>query len=422
MKVLEAVCATSSEVKRKQIRFDESTGLIVEVGELKVPRNQVDYYFDDECLLFAGMGDVHIHAREDVSGKNNYKEDFLSAFAAMKNGGVTHAGDMPNNPIPPVDNATYEAKFHLAKKAHRCLWFYAGIGPNTRPLTYSVPYKVYMGPSIGELFFKDLKTLDETLSHYRGQHVSFHCEDPEILDAHKNAATHSEKRPVEAETVATRDALMLIEKYELKGKLCHYSSDEGLKLIRAARARGVNVSIEVTPQHLYFDLENLESDRMTSFQMNPPIRHQQDREALKAALKNGEIQFLATDHAPHTSEEKAKGTSGLTGLDTYAGFVTWLLSEGFSPELLAKVTAENPGDFHNQFIDSWKKLAADYAAFGSGLGYLKPGFRANFTVLKLRSPETVTVDKLKTKVHHSPFLGVTFPGHLMSLFIEGKKV
>jgi dihydroorotase len=422
LKVLEAICATSTEVKRKQIRFDETTGLIVEVGELKVPKDQVDYYFDDECLLFAGMGDVHIHAREDVSGKNNYKEDFLSAFEAMKNGGVTHAGDMPNNPIPPVDNASYEAKFHLAKKAHRCLWFYAGIGPDTRPLTYKVPYKVYMGPSIGELFFKDLKTLDETLSHYRGQHVSFHCEDPEILEAHKNEATHSEKRPVIAETVATRDALMLIEKYELKGKLCHYSSDEGLKLIREARARGVNVSIEVTPQHLYFDLENLEYDRLISFQMNPPIRHLQDREALKAALKNGEIQFLATDHAPHTLEEKSKGTSGLTGLDTYAGFVTWLLSEGFAPELIAKVTAENPGDFHNQFLESWKKLGPDYAAFGSGLGYLKSGFRANFTVLKLRSPETITTDKLKTKAHHSPFLGVTFPGHLMSLFIGGRKV
>ena len=422
MKILEAICATSTEVKRKQISFDESTGLILEAGQLKVPKDQVDYYFEDDCLLYAGMGDVHIHAREDVSGKNNYKEDFLSAFEAMKNGGVTHAGDMPNNPIPPVDNATYEAKFHLAKKAHRCLWFYAGIGPNTRPLTYKVPYKVYMGPSVGQLFFKDLKTLDETLSHYRGQHVSFHCEDPEILEACKNEATHSEKRPVIAETVATRDALMLIEKYELKGKLCHYSSDEGLKLIREARARGVNVSIEVTPQHLYFDLENLASDKMTAFQMNPPIRHNQDREALKAALKNGEIQFLATDHAPHTAEEKAQGISGLTGLDTYAGFVTWLLQEGFSPELIAKVTAENPGDFHNQFMESWKKLAPDYAAFGSGLGYLKPGFRANFTILKLRSPETVTPEKLKTKVHHSPFLGVTFPGHLVSLFIGGRKI
>ena len=422
MKVLEAICATSVDVARTQIRFNEESGLIMEVGDLSVPRHKLDYFYDDRFLLFAGMGDVHIHAREDVSGKHTYKEDFLSAFEAMKNGGLTHAGDMPNNPIPPVDNASYESKFFLAQKVHRCIWLYAGIGPNTRPLSYKVPYKVYMGPSIGELYFKDLQTLDETLSHYRGQHVSFHCEDPEVLETHSLAATHHERRPVEAETIATRDALMLIEKYNLIGKLCHYSSHEGLQLIRNARSRGVNVSIEVTPQHLYFDLEHLGESQLKSFQMNPPIRHQHDREALKIALRNGEIQYLATDHAPHTTEEKEKGTSGLTGLDTYAGFVTWLLSEGFSPKLIAKVTAENPGDFHNQFLDSWNLLDQKNTNLGLGIGYLKPGFMANFTILQTNIPNTITVDKLRTKVLHSPFLGVTFPGSLKSLFIKGKEI
>lgn len=419
MKIIDAVCSSSSEVKRMQIRFDEVSGQILETGDLK---EKADFYFDDDCLLFAGMGDVHIHAREDVSGKNMYKEDFLSALAAMKNGGLTHAGDMPNNPIPPVDNKSYEAKFHLGEKACGCLWFYAGIGPGTRPLSYPVPYKVYMGPSVGELFFKDLKTLDETLSHYRGQHVSFHCEDPEILEAKKNLKFHHEQRPVEAEAVATRDALMLIEKYQLKGKLCHYSSDEGLKLIRQARSRGVNVSIEVTPQHLFFDIEELEPSKYKAFQMNPPIRYKKDKEALKAALKNDEIQFLATDHAPHTLEEKTIGHSGLTGLDTYAGFVCWLLNEGFAPQLVAKFTAENPGDFHNQFLDSWKKLSKNYDNYGLGLGYLKKGYRANFTVLNLKAKTTVTSDSLKTKVKHNPFIGITFPGRLQSLFIGGVKV
>ena len=422
MKVIDAICVNSLEVKRKQIRFDESSGLILEVGQLGVSTEDVDFYFDDDCLLFAGMGDVHIHAREDVSGKNNYKEDFLSAFEAMKNGGVTHAGDMPNNPIPPVDDSTYQGKFHLASKLHGCLWLYAGIGPQTRPLSYPVPYKVYMGPSIGELYFKDLNTLDETLAFYQGQSVSFHCEDPEILEANKDKTAHHEKRPVQAETVATRDALMLIEKYKLKGKLCHYSSNEGLNLIRAARNRGVTVSIEVTPQHLYFDLEHLDESVLKSFQMNPPIRHEQDKNALLEALKNGEIQYLATDHAPHTIEEKEKGTSGLTGLDTYAGFVTWLLHNGVSPEIIAKVTAENPGDFHNQFLPSWKKLSKNYDGYGKGLGYLEDGFRANFTILNLYRSSTVSTSQLKTKVKHNPFVGVTLPGQLECLFIGGKRV
>jgi dihydroorotase len=115
MKVLEATCATSEFVKRMQIRFDEVSGLITEVGDLKVLRKNLDDFYDDDCLLFAGMGDVHIHAREDVSGKNNYKEDFISAFSAMKNGGLTHAGDMPNNPIPPVDDDSYFQKFKLGE-------------------------------------------------------------------------------------------------------------------------------------------------------------------------------------------------------------------------------------------------------------------------------------------------------------------
>lgn len=418
MKIIDAITATSQGVKRQQIRFDETTGLIVAVGDFK---EKADYYYDDDCLLFAGMGDIHIHAREDVSGKNNYKEDFLSACCAMRNGGVVHSGDMPNNPVPPVDNKSYEEKFKLADKVNHQIWFYAGIGPETRPLSYTVPYKVYMGPSIGELFFKDLKTLDETLAHYRGQHVSFHCEDPEILEAHKGEKTHHERRPVKAEAVATKDALMLIEKYSLVGKLCHYSSLEGLNLVRAARQRGVNVSLEVTPQHLYFDIQHLDEKDFKKYQMNPPIRFETDRKALKEALFKGEIQYLATDHAPHTQEEKEKGTSGLTGLDTYGGFVTWLLQDGFSPELIAKITAENPGDFQRQFLPTWKKLSAHYQKFGEGFGYLKPSYSASFTVLRLNAPTTVTKDALGTKVKHSPFEGVTFPGRVEALFFQGKK-
>lgn len=419
MKVIDAIVATSEFKKRTQIRFDETTGLIVEVGELGA---KADYVFGDDCLLFAGMGDVHIHAREDVSGKNNYKEDFTTARAALHNGGLCHAGDMPNNPIPPVDDKSYEDKFRLALKAEGELWLYAGIGPETRPLTYPVPYKVYMGPSIGELFFKDLETLDHTLKNYENQTVSFHCEDPVLLENHKHLDHHHEKRPVVAEVVATKDALSMIEKYKLNGKLCHYSSGEGLRLIREARSRGTKVKIEVTPQHLYFGIEELAEARWKSYQMNPPIRSRTDRDALMSALKNGEIDFLATDHAPHTHEEKEKGTSGLTGLDTFGPFVTWLMEQGISPQLVAKVASENPGDFYNQFLPSWSKISPIFSRMGKGTGYIRPGYRANFTVLNLKRPLTVTKEKLKTKVSHSPFMDVTFPGQVEALFIGGKKV
>lgn len=420
MKTLSAICVTSKEKKRKEIHFDENTGLITNICGPKLEKT--DFYFNDDCLLFSGMGDVHIHAREDVSQKNTYKEDFTTARCALHNGGLTHAGDMPNNPIPPIDDYSYAEKFKLAMKAEGELWLYAGIGPATKPLSYSVPYKVYMGPSVGELFFKDLESLDEALIHYKNQVVSFHCEDPVILEDNKLKSSHHERRPVIAEVVATKDALSLIEKYKLKGKLCHYSSGEGLRLIREYRKKGISVSIEVTPQHLFFDMDELQEKDWKSFQMNPPIRYKTDKNALMEALKNGEIDFLATDHAPHSAEEKEKGTSGLTGLDTFGPFVTWLLAQGVDAKLIAKMTSENPGTFFNQFLDSWKKLSPVFGSMGKGVGFLEVGYRANFTVLNLKKPITITKDNLKTKVGHSPFMNVTFPGQVESLFIGGKKV
>lgn len=419
IKSLEAICVSSFETSRHQIRFDDESGLILEVGELGI--QNPDHTFGDDCLLFAGMGDVHIHAREDVSGQNTYKEDFITAHEAMRNGGVCHAGDMPNNPIPPVDKKSYEDKVILGEKARGELWFYAGIGPGTNPLPYSVPYKVYMGPSIGDLFFRDLPTLDDALERYKNQWVSFHCEDPEVLEDFQGENHHHERRPVKAEAVATRDAISLIEKYALKGKLCHYSSHEGLELVRQARLRGVDVSLEVTPQHLYFAIDELPENLYKPLQMNPPIRHSLDRKTLMEALKNGEIQYLATDHAPHSKEEKERGHSGLTGLDTYGPFVCWLLAKGLSPSIIAKVSSENPGDFFNHFLPSWKKISPVYNKMGHGVGYLRPGFRANFTILNLKKPILIEEKNLRTKVGHSPFTGHTFPGSVEAIFLGGKK-
>jgi dihydroorotase len=419
VKSIEAICVTSTYSERKKILFSEETGLIVDVT---TPDGKADYIYPDHCRLFSGMGDVHIHAREDVSQKNSYKEDFLSAKSSMLNGGVTHAGDMPNNPIPPLDDKSYLSKLKLMEKTDGCLWPYAGVGPKTGPLSFSVPYKVYMGPSIGELFFKDFSSLDEALSQYKNQWVSFHCEDPEILEKSKNNPDHLSRRPTLAEAVATRDALYFIEKYNLIGKLCHFSSGEGLNLVREARRKGLKVFLEATPQHLYFDQSNIPDDKKNYFQMNPPIRFEADRRELLKAFMSGEIDFLATDHAPHTMEEKEKGMSGLTGLDTFAPFVTWLLDMGVSENLIAKTCSENPGLFFNQFLETFKKHSKAYLGLGKGVGILEKDFAANFTILNLSRPTTISKDRLKTKVQHSPFEGVTFPGSLEAVFLRGKLV
>jgi dihydroorotase len=422
-KSIQAICATSKGVSRQEILFDSESGLIKSVGACKLQRDKVDFFYDDDFLLFAGMGDIHIHAREDISGKNNYKEDFNSVCCAALNGGLVHVADMPNNPGPPIDAESYLNKVALSSKSQLPILMYAGIGPTTKPLSFTVPYKAYMGPSIGDLYFKSNSELENVLKYYRHQWVSFHCEDPEILEQNKNASDHFKRRPLEAELMATDFALALIEKFELKGKLCHYSAGEGLNAIRAARKKGVSVTCEVTPQHLFFSEESIRAmnpSEQVLFQMNPPIRRIGDSKKLLEALRNNEIDYLATDHAPHSPEEKAKGMSGLPGLDTYAAFVTWLLIEqNISAETVALVTTENPGRFFNQFLESLNEKTGLYKKWGKGMGFLEPDFSASFTVINLVKAHTVTSDNIKTKAGWSPFLNITFPGSLEAVFLGG---
>ena len=124
-------------------------------------------------LIFPGFGDIHIHAREDASQLQIYKEDFATTSAASIHGGITHVADMPNNPKAPVDDASYLEKEKLAAKSAVYVTLYAGIGPATNPLARNVPYKAFMGPSVGNLFFESQAQLESVLAQYRGKNVSF---------------------------------------------------------------------------------------------------------------------------------------------------------------------------------------------------------------------------------------------------------
>jgi dihydroorotase len=266
-----------------------------------------------------------------------------------------------------------------------------------------------MGHSVGELFFTSLKQIDETLAAYRGCDVSFHCEDPELLEQHKGAATHEDRRPNVCEVSATRFALEMIEKHDLTGKLCHYSVGEGLPLIRAARQRGVRVTCEVTPHHLYYDRTHITDANRGWMQMNPPLRNVADRLAMLAALREGTLDYLATDHAPHTLEENARGISGQPHLDTYGPFVTWLLlDQGFQPEQVARFCSAKPGEFVNRYTAPRK------------FGRIDPGYVGSLTVLNLSRPQTIRREDLKTKCGWSPFEGITFPGSLEAVFVNGR--
>jgi dihydroorotase len=405
--IVEGSLADIDGVKHGQVAIEG--GRIVAVGtDLGSPQ----HVFGEDCLVFAGMGDIHIHARQDVSGQHNYKETFAAASAAALHGGVVHVADMPNNPVAPIDDASYAAKERLLLDANLPVVFtlYAGIGLGTKPLSRNVPYKAYMGPSVGELFFTSLEELDRTLSAYRGQNVSFHCEDPILLERNRSAPTHELRRPPECELSATRFALAMIRKYSLRGKLCHYSVGEGLPLIQSARTEGLSVTAEVTPHHLFFDTSTITDENHLAMQMNPPLRSPADREAMLEALRNGAVDYLATDHAPHTRAEKQQGISGQPHLDTYGPFVTWLLAEqGFTPARIAQVCCANPGAFVMPYCRE-------------KFGRLLPGYSGSLTVLDLRRSTTVRREDLKTLCAWSPFEGMTFRGSVAAVFVRGERL
>jgi dihydroorotase len=405
--IVEGMLADVDGVRPGQVAIEN--GLIAAVG---ANLGRANHVFGEGQLIFAGMGDIHIHAREDLSQRECYKETFATAAAAAEHGGVVHVADMPNNPVAPVDDASYAAKERLVAAASLGVAFtlYAGIGPDTRPLNRTVPYKAYMGPSVGDLYFRSLDELDRTLASYQGQSVSFHCEDPELLERHRGESTHERRRPPECELSATRFALAMIEKHKLSGKLCHYSVGEGLPLIRAAKKRGVSVTAEVTPHHVFFDTSMLTESNRPWMQMNPPLRSAADRAAMLEALRDGTADYLATDHAPHSIEEKQRGISGQPHLDTYGPFVTWLIvDQGFSPERTAAICSAQPGAFVNPY-------RADK------FGRLLPGYVGSLTVLDLKRPTLVRRGDLKTKCGWSPFEGVTFPGSVAAVFLRGRRL
>ena len=402
---IEGKIVNRDRVERGRIEIDQETGLIINVGEIT---GTADVLLKDE-LIFPGFIDLHVHAREDVSHQQDYKEDYMTAGEAAINGGVVAYLDMPNNIIPPIDDESYEKKNILSKKSPVPILLYAGIGPQTSPLKKKVPYKVFMGKSIGELFFTSNEDLEKVMAQYTGQNVSFHCEDPKILDEHMNEKNHEDKRPKEAEISAVDFALSLIEKYQLQGKICHASTMEGIQKIIEAKKRGVNVTVEVTPHHLYFDESMLTEKNHTSFQVNPPIRQsKENRLALIEALKKGDIDYIATDHAPHSQEEKEKGISGLTHLDTYGPFITWLMKEhNFTPQEVTRACSINPANFLNQFMNE-------------KYGKIEKNFVGSLAIVDKNKSTLINKENLKTKNHWSPFLGITFPGRVVMTIVKGK--
>lgn len=400
-----------------QAEINTETGLIENVSAV---RGNANLIAAKGCLVFPGFSDLHMHARQDASGQHIHKEDFTAASEAAINGGVVHIADMPNNPIAPVNDEIYEAKESLTADSLVPVTLYAGIGPKTRPLKRHVPYKLFMGahskgsstPYIAELDFFTRWQIEEAVCKYRGKDISIHCENPDILVRSEKAATHEERRPAEAEDSAVDFVLSLIGKYDINGNICHLSTKNALKKIKEAKSRGIKVTCEAAPHHLFFDRPMLTEYNRKWLQMNPPLRDREDRLEMIESLRAGDIDYLVTDHAPHTREEKARGISGVPQLDTYGCFVTWLMKDhAFTPQDIARVCSYNPGNFLRPFLGE---------VYGKGLGKIEDGYAGSLTIIDPNSPVIVSRENLKTKCGWSPFEGIEFPGRVAYTIVRGK--
>jgi len=289
----------------------------------KILKGDKHLNFGNNLILPAGS-DIHVHFREPGM---THKEDFLSGSTSAAFGGISCVFDMPNT-IPQTTTINeLNEKISLAnKKSFVDFGVYAGVTNNNIEdlgvlASKCSGFKIYLGNSTNTLKFnkKNLKDALQKISK-TNKPVLFHAEDAELLLKNKsfenNLFDHLKFRPSICEFASIKDILKEAQKINLKIHICHISSIEGLELLKK---RPKNITCGITPHHalLYVEKNNFLNN---FFKVNPPIRSELDKEALFNALKNGTIDVMESDHAPHTIEEKEVGfdnaPSGMPGVET----------------------------------------------------------------------------------------------------------
>ncbi len=370
------------------------------------------------AFIIPGLADVHVHLREPGF---LYKETIKSGTAAAAHGGFTAVCSMPNlNPFPDsAENIKIQLEA-IQKTACINVFPYACITVGEKgeqladmdelsPLcvAFSDDGKGVQNPQMMETAMKNAAK--------NGKIIAAHCEDNSLLaggyihqgeyaqaHGHKGICSESEWKPIE------RD-LELAAKTGCTYHVCHISTKESVEIIRNAKKNGVNVTCETAPHYLALDDSNLKEDGR--FKMNPPLRSKKDKEALIQGILDGTIDMIATDHAPHSAEEKSRGLEkslmGVVGLETalpimYTNFVK---NGVITPEKLTELMHTNPRK-----------------RFGLPTGGTEIGEKADFTVFDFSQKYTVNPDDFLSMGKSTPFAGTEVYGKCLMTFCNGKKV
>ncbi len=378
----------------------------------------------DGAVLMPGMIDDQVHFREPGL---TYKGDQATESAAAVAGGITSFMDMPNVSPQTTTRAALQEKYAAA--AGRCSanygFHFGATNGNIEEvralkLNEAAGIKAFMGASTGDMLVDNLESLD-LLFRDAPVIVLTHCEDsPMIREAEKAAraqfgddvpmSEHPAIRTAEACLKSSTLATTLAKKHDALLHVLHLTTAVEMGLFEPGHRSGKRITAEVCVHHLWFD-ESRYEELGTRIKCNPAIKRREDREALVAALNEGRIDVIATDHAPHTADEKENSyflaPAGLP-LVQHAVLVLFdLAARGdISLELLVDRACHAPADL-----------------FGvNGRGYVREGWFADLVVVDTDSPYSVTPDSLFAKCQWSPFEGHRFSSTIRKTFVNGQLV
>ncbi|SFB93309.1 dihydroorotase/allantoinase [Halobiforma haloterrestris] len=408
-------------------------GTIVAVGRSdRLP--DADRVVDGERrVLVPGIVDCHIHNREPGL---EYKEDWESATRAAAAGGVTTVVGMPNTD-PVIDSADrLELKYERGEAAaHVDFQSYAVV---TSENLDEIPalseagvlgYKVFLGSTVGDVPPPTDGEILEAMERIRetGKRLGFHEENGEIIDYYterfkadgrNDPIDHSHSRPVIAEQEAVERMITFAEETGAKIHMFHVSSGSAAEAVARGKDRGVDVTAETTPHYLWFT-EEVMREKGNVARIQPPIRDADERERLwEVGIEGGAIDCFATDHAPHTPEEKKVDDPFGNTWDATSGFV------GLETEVPVMLSFVNEGRFT---LEEWVRRHSMRPAQVWGMypqkGSLQVGTDADFTLVDPEREWTLEdSSELHSKNCVTPFVGESFTGKAVATVVRGEVV
>jgi dihydroorotase len=380
----------------------------------------------DATGLYAlpGLIDGHVHFREPGL---EHEETWLTGTRAAVFGGVTTVLDMPNT-IPPTDTVERaREKLALARLQAYCDFGIFGLvgvsADRVGELARSelvVGLKAFLGPTTGDLTAPDDDELFKALeaAHLAGLRVAFHAEDRATIEAARqhsvrsDAIAHLETRPAKAEVRAIERVGELLAAANARGHVCHVSSAMGLDAIESLRGDLVDLTCELTPHHALLGRE-VYAEFGGLAKVNPPIRGEPDASELLAALADGRIDMIASDHAPHRAADKVRASmwdvpSGFAGVETLLPLLLTCVHEGrLSLERLVHATSEAPA----KAWGLWPRK-----------GSVTVGADADLTLVDLERPTEIHAADLHGKNNLSPFEGRATIGAVVATIVRGRIV